>query len=71
MFVCVFFFLFSYVSLCLFVKCVEYVQVLEAIGRSPFLVGMHYAFQTESKLYLILGTYNVENKTLLHLANTD
>lgn len=34
-------------------------QVLEAIGRSPFLVGMHYAFQTESKLYLILGMFNV------------
>lgn len=33
-----------------------FMQVLEAIGRSPFLVGMHYAFQTDSKLYLILGT---------------
>lgn len=32
-------------------------QVLEAIGRSPFLVGMYYAFQTESKLYLILGMF--------------
>ncbi|XP_012157410.1 chromosomal serine/threonine-protein kinase JIL-1 isoform X2 [Ceratitis capitata] len=29
-------------------------QVLEAIQQSPFLVGMHYAFQTDSKLYLIL-----------------
>ncbi|XP_017480123.1 PREDICTED: STE20-like serine/threonine-protein kinase, partial [Rhagoletis zephyria] len=28
--------------------------VLEAIQQSPFLVGMHYAFQTDSKLYLIL-----------------
>lgn len=32
-------------------------QVLEAIGRSPFLVGMYYAFQTEAKLYLILGKF--------------
>ncbi|KAL9907200.1 ribosomal protein S6 kinase alpha-5-like [Glossina fuscipes fuscipes] len=29
-------------------------QVLEAIQQSPFLVGLHYAFQTESKLYLVL-----------------
>uniref|UniRef100_A0A182Y355 non-specific serine/threonine protein kinase n=1 Tax=Anopheles stephensi TaxID=30069 RepID=A0A182Y355_ANOST len=29
-------------------------QVLEAIQEAPFLVTMHYAFQTESKLYLIL-----------------
>ncbi|CAD7006415.1 unnamed protein product [Ceratitis capitata] len=29
-------------------------RVLEAIQQSPFLVGMHYAFQTDSKLYLIL-----------------
>ena len=30
-------------------------QVLEAIRQSPFLVTLHYAFQTESKLHLILG----------------
>ncbi|XP_013115058.2 chromosomal serine/threonine-protein kinase JIL-1 [Stomoxys calcitrans] len=29
-------------------------QVLEAIQQSPFLVGLHYAFQTDSKLYLVL-----------------
>ncbi|CAD7083225.1 unnamed protein product [Hermetia illucens] len=29
-------------------------QVLEAIRQSPFLVGMHYAFQTETRLYLVL-----------------
>ncbi|XP_041768748.1 uncharacterized protein LOC121591817 [Anopheles merus] len=29
-------------------------QVLEAIQEAPFLVTMHYAFQTDSKLYLIL-----------------
>lgn len=33
-------------------------QVLEAIQQSPFLVGMHYAFQTDSKLYLILDYVN-------------
>ena len=30
-------------------------QVLEAIRQSPFLVTLHYAFQTEAKLHLILG----------------
>lgn len=30
-------------------------QVLEAIRQSPFLVTLYYAFQTESKLHLILG----------------
>ncbi|XP_071162584.1 ribosomal protein S6 kinase alpha-5-like [Mytilus edulis] len=29
-------------------------QVLEAIRESPFLVKLHYAFQTEAKLHLIL-----------------
>ncbi|XP_041450647.1 chromosomal serine/threonine-protein kinase JIL-1 [Drosophila obscura] len=28
--------------------------VLEAVQRSPFLVGLHYAFQSTSKLYLVL-----------------
>ena len=32
-------------------------QVLEAIRQSPFLVTLHYAFQTEAKLHLILGIY--------------
>lgn len=30
-------------------------QVLEAVRQSPFLVTLHYAFQTEAKLHLILG----------------
>lgn len=30
-------------------------QVLEAIRESPFLVKLHYAFQTDAKLHLILG----------------
>jgi len=30
-------------------------QVLEAIRQSPFLVKLHYAFQTDAKLHLILG----------------
>lgn len=32
-------------------------QVLEIIRQSPFLVTLHYAFQTEAKLHLILGGY--------------
>ena len=30
-------------------------QVLEAVRQSPFLVSLHYAFQTDAKLHLILG----------------
>ena len=30
-------------------------QVLQTIRQSPFLVTMHYAFQTSSKLHLVLG----------------
>ena len=30
-------------------------QVLETIRQSPFLVTMHYAFQTQAKLHLVLG----------------
>lgn len=32
-------------------------QVLEAVRSCPFLVRMYYAFQTEAKLYLILGEW--------------
>ena len=32
-------------------------QVLESIRDSPFLVTLHYAFQTEAKLHLILGEF--------------
>ncbi len=30
-------------------------QVLEHIRNAPFLVGLHYAFQTDTKLHLIMG----------------
>ena len=30
-------------------------NVLEAVRDFPFLVTLHYAFQTESKLHLIMG----------------
>ncbi|GBP90332.1 Ribosomal protein S6 kinase alpha-5 [Eumeta japonica] len=30
-------------------------QVLEAVRECPFLVTLHYAFQTDAKLHLILG----------------
>ncbi|XP_055315645.1 ribosomal protein S6 kinase alpha-5-like [Sitodiplosis mosellana] len=45
-------------------------QVLEAIGRSPFLVSMHYAFQTESKLYLVLD-YVSGGELFTHLYKRD
>lgn len=32
-------------------------QVLEHIRQSPFLVTLHYAFQTQTKLHLILGEH--------------
>ena len=31
-------------------------QVLEVIREAPFLITLHYAFQTDAKLHLILGT---------------
>ena len=31
--------------------------VLQTIRQSPFLVTMHYAFQTTTKLHLVLGEY--------------
>lgn len=30
-------------------------QVLEAVRDCPFLVKMHYSFQDDTRLYLILG----------------
>ncbi|XP_033628770.1 ribosomal protein S6 kinase alpha-5-like [Asterias rubens] len=33
-------------------------QVLEAVRRCPFLVTLHYAFQTDAKLHLILDYVN-------------
>ena len=33
-------------------------QVLQTIRQSPFLVTMHYAFQTPSKLHLVLDYVN-------------
>lgn len=35
-------------------------HVLEAVRQSPFLVTLHYAFQTDEKLHLILGMYNLK-----------
>lgn len=34
-------------------------QVLEAVRQSPFLVTLHYAFQTDAKLHLILGKFYI------------
>lgn len=30
-------------------------QVLEAVRDHPFLITLHYAFQTDAKLHLIVG----------------
>jgi len=35
-------------------------QVLEAIREAPFLVTLHYAFQSDTKLYLIVGQYHID-----------
>ncbi|KAL9919324.1 chromosomal serine/threonine-protein kinase JIL-1-like [Glossina fuscipes fuscipes] len=44
-------------------------HVLEAIQQSPFLVSLHYAFQTESKLYLVLD-YVSGGELFTHLHKT-
>lgn len=41
-------------------------QVLEAVRQSPFLVTLHYAFQTDAKLHLILGRMSLYC-SLLHI----
>lgn len=30
-------------------------SVLEAVRRCPFIITMHYAFQTKAKLHIIMG----------------
>ena len=32
-------------------------QVLEAVRSCPFLVTLHWAFQTDSKLHLVMGMF--------------
>lgn len=45
-------------------------QVLEAIRQSPFLVTLHYAFQTDAKLHLILDYVN-GGEMFTHLFNRE
>ncbi|MEJ1269622.1 ribosomal protein S6 kinase polypeptide 4 [Cricetulus griseus] len=45
-------------------------QVLEHIRQSPFLVTLHYAFQTETKLHLILGLWSCERAALKQLSGS-
>ncbi|XP_055602541.1 ribosomal protein S6 kinase alpha-5 [Uranotaenia lowii] len=45
-------------------------QVLESIKTSPFLVTMHYAFQTDSKLHIILD-YVSGGELFTHLYNKE
>jgi ribosomal protein S6 kinase alpha-5 len=33
-------------------------QVLEAIRQIPFLVSLHYAFQSDAKLHLVMGLHS-------------
>jgi ribosomal protein S6 kinase alpha-5 len=33
-------------------------QVLEAIRQIPFLVSLHYAFQSDAKLHLVMGLFD-------------
>ena len=40
-------------------------KVLETIRQSPFLVTMHYAFQTPAKLHLVLGEWNHYNMSMM------
>ena len=40
-------------------------KVLETIRQSPFLVTMHYAFQTPAKLHLVLGQWNNHNMSMM------
>jgi Protein kinase domain. len=42
-------------------------QVLEAVRQSPFLGTLHYAFQTDAKLHLILGKYTQIMRQLINL----
>ena len=44
---------------------VYYTQVLERVRQSPFLVTLHYAFQTDAKLHLILGEISSRSMNLL------
>ncbi|RXG52442.1 Ribosomal protein S6 kinase alpha-5 [Armadillidium vulgare] len=45
-------------------------QVLEAVRQSPFLVTLHYAFQTDAKLHLILD-YVSGGELFTHLYNRE
>ncbi|UYV63840.1 RPS6KA5 [Cordylochernes scorpioides] len=45
-------------------------QVLESIRQNPFLVTLHYAFQTDAKLHLILD-YVSGGELFTHLFNQD
>ena len=46
-------------------------SVLEAIRDFPFLVTLHYAFQTNAKLHLIMGEpYCKKNEIITHSRQT-
>ena len=39
-------------------------QVLESIRQIPFLVSLHYAFQSDAKLHLVMGKLFIEKKRI-------
>ena len=40
-------------------------QVLEAIRQIPFLVSLHYAFQSDAKLHLVMGLFSADHGWIL------
>jgi serine/threonine protein kinase len=45
-------------------------QVLESIRQIPFLVSLHYAFQSDAKLHLVMGS-NVCRMYVPHTSTVD
>ena len=45
-------------------------QVLESIRQIPFLVSLHYAFQSDAKLHLVMGLFDSNCFLLTHLVHS-
>ena len=46
-------------------------QVLEAIRQIPFLVSLHYAFQSDAKLHLVMGSFSPGHERTLSIVTLD
>jgi hypothetical protein len=46
-------------------RCRAERDIHERVADTPFLVGMHYTFQTESKQCLVMGEY-IKHYYLIH-----